>query len=45
MCEQNQQFMELRQKVGIYIQKLMLLRGVLSLDLDEESLDGKHNIF
>ena len=30
--EQNQHFLELRQKVGIYIQKLVLLTGLPSLD-------------
>ena len=30
--EQNQHFIELRQKVGTYIQKIVLLRGLPSLD-------------
>ena len=36
--EQNQHLTELRQKAGIYVQKLMLQR-------DLPSLDGKHNLF
>ena len=36
--EQNQHFTELRQKVSIYIQKLVLLKCL-------SSLDGKHNRF
>ena len=36
--EQNPHFTELRQKVGIYIQQIVLLRGL-------PSLDGKHKLF
>ena len=36
--EENQHFTELRQKVGIYTQKIVLLRGLASLD-------DKHKLF
>ena len=36
--DQNQHFTELRQEVGIYIQKLVQLIGL-------PSLDGKHKLF
>ena len=35
--EQNQHFNELRQKVGMYIQKLVFLRGL-------QSVDDKHEL-